>query len=275
MKIGFLGGGNMATALIGGLLKPGGEVAAADICVVEPLAEGRERLGARFGVRSFAAVETAVLECDALVLAVKPQQMQAALAPLAGRLDRQLGISIAAGTRLADVSRWLGGHTRLVRTMPNTPALIGQGITGLYADPSVDASGRAAAERILAATGKTLWIDSEAMMDAVTAVSGSGPAYVFYFIEALDAAARELGFSAEQARLLSLETFVGAVALAAGSSEDVATLRTRVTSKGGTTEAALKSLDADAVAAAIGRAVRAADARGRELGAQLGRDAPC
>jgi len=275
MKIGFLGGGNMATALIGGLLKPGTGIAAADICVVEPLAEGRNQLGRTFGVACFAAVDAAVLACDALVLAVKPQQMQTAVEPLAGRLDRQLVISIAAGTRLADLSRWLGGHGLLVRTMPNTPALIGAGVTGLYADPAVDARGRAVAERILAAAGKTLWVASESMMDAVTAVSGSGPAYVFYFIEALAAAARELGFSAEQARLLSIETFVGAAALAAGTSEDVGTLRARVTSKGGTTEAALNSLDADAVAAAIGRAVRAAEVRGRQLGNQPGEGTPC
>ena len=275
MKIGFLGGGNMATALIGGLLKPGTGIAAADICVVEPLAEGRGQLGRAFGVACFAAVDAAVLACDAMVLAVKPQQMQTALEPLAGRLDRQLVISIAAGTRLADLSRWLGGHALLVRTMPNTPALIGAGVTGLYADPAVDARGRAVAERILAAAGKTLWVASESMMDAVTAVSGSGPAYVFYFIEALAAAARELGFSAEQARLLSIETFVGAAALAAGTSEDVGTLRARVTSKGGTTEAALNSLDADAVAAAIGRAVRAAEVRGRQLGKQPGEGTPC
>ena len=273
MKISFLGGGNMATALVGGLLKQGGGIAAADICVVEPQVEGRERLASAFGVRCFAAVEPAALACDALVLAVKPQQMQAALKPLAGKLDRQLLISIAAGTRLADIARWLGGYPRLVRAMPNTPALIGAGITGLFADPSVDAAGRAQTEQILAAAGKTLWIAAEPMMDAVTAISGSGPAYVFYFIEALANAARELGFDGESARQLALETFVGAAALAAGSSEDVGILRARVTSPGGTTEAALKSLEADAVAAAIGRAVRAAEARGRELGEKLGQDA--
>jgi pyrroline-5-carboxylate reductase len=156
--------------------------------------------------------------------------------------------------------------------MPNTPALIGAGITGLYADPSVDAAGRQQAERILGAVGKTLWIAEESLMDAVTAVSGSGPAYVFYFIEALRDAARELGFDDAQARLLAIETVVGAAALAAGSEEDVAVLRQRVTSKGGTTEAALKSLDADSVKAAFARAIRAADARGREMGDMLGKD---
>jgi pyrroline-5-carboxylate reductase len=270
MKITFLGGGNMANALIGGLVQQG--FAASDLKVVEPLAENRAKLTAAFGVACYPAVEAAALPCDALVLAVKPQQMREALAPVSGRLGAQLVISIAAGTRLADIARWLGGHRRLVRCMPNTPALIGAGITGLYADPSVDATGRAQAERILGAVGKTLWVADEAMMDAVTAVSGSGPAYVFYFIEALAGAARELGFDAAQARLLAIETFVGAAALAAQSAEDLAVLRGRVTSKGGTTEAALKRLDADAVQAAIARAVKAAEARGRELGELLGKD---
>jgi pyrroline-5-carboxylate reductase len=207
-----------------------------------------------------------------MVLAVKPQQMREALAPLAGQLKKQLVVSIAAGTRMADISRWLGGHRRLVRTMPNTPALIGAGITGLCADPSVDAGGRGQAERILGAVGKTLWIGDERLMDAVTAVSGSGPAYVFYFIEALRDAGRELGFDEAQARLLAIETVVGAAALAAGSEEDVAVLRQRVISKGGTTEAALNSLNADQVKAAFVRAIRAANDRGRELGEQLGQD---
>lgn len=270
MKITFVGGGNMASALIGGLLKR--DFAAADIRVVEPLAENRGKLAAAFGITCFAAVEAAALGCDALVLAVKPQQMREALAPLSGQLRGQLVISIAAGTRLADISRWLGGYKRLVRSMPNTPALIGAGVSGLCADASVDADGRGQAERILGTVGKTLWVGDEAMMDAITAVSGSGPAYVFYFIEALADAARELGFTDQQARLLSIETFVGAAALAAGSTEDVALLRRRVTSKGGTTEAALASMESGAVKAAIVRAVKAADARGHELGELLGRD---
>lgn len=269
MKITFLGGGNMANALIGGLLKQG--FSSGDIKVIEPLAENRQRLAAAFGIACQPAADATALECDALVLSVKPQQMREALSPFTGKLRHQLVISIAAGTRLADISRWLGGHRKLVRTMPNTPALIGAGITGLYADPSVDGEGRRQAEQVLGAVGKTLWIDNESMMDAVTAVSGSGPAYVFYFIESLRDGARALGFTEEQARLLAIETVVGAAALAAGSSEDVSVLRQRVTSKGGTTEAALHSLDADKVKAAFVRAVEAADARGRELGESLGR----
>lgn len=270
MKISFIGGGNMAAALIGGLMKKG--AAAVDIKVVEPLADNRAKLAADFGVVCYATLENALLDCTVLVLAVKPQQLREALVPLAGKLDVQLVLSIAAGTRMADMSRWLGGYTRLVRSMPNTPALIGEGITGWCKHPSLDATAAQPAEQVLSAVGQTLWLEDEAMIDAVTAISGSGPAYVFYFIEALIAAALELGFSAESARQLALATFRGATALAAGSDEDVTVLRQRVTSKGGTTEAALKSLDADQVQAAILRAVQAAEARGRELGDLLGKD---
>lgn len=270
MKITFLGGGNMATALVGGLISKG--FSPDSVRVVEVLAQNRERLAAAFGVACFDAPDDAALDCDVIVLAVKPQQMREALTPLAGRLKTQLVVSIAAGLRLADLRRWLGGHKRLVRAMPNTPALIGAGVTGLYAAPSVTKAERQAAEKILSAAGTTLWVEEEAMMDAVTAVSGSGPAYVFYFIAALEQAAVQLGFTVAQARKLSLETFVGAAKLAAQSGEDVAVLRDRVTSKGGTTEAALLAMDGADVEAAIVRAVRAADERGRELGAQLGRD---
>jgi pyrroline-5-carboxylate reductase len=270
MKITFLGGGNMAVALIGGLKKHG--YSAAGIQVVEPVEAARERLTEAFGVRCAPAVDAAALNCEALVLAVKPQQMREAVAPLAGRLAGQLVISIAAGLRLADMGRWLGGHRRLVRTMPNTPALVGAGITGLCADPSVDAEGRQSAERILAAVGRTVWIDDEVQMDAVTAVSGSGPAYVFYFIEALAGAAMAQGLSPEAARLLAVETFIGAARLAGDSTEPLAVLRQRVTSKGGTTEAALASFDADRLHEAIGRGVGAAAARGRALGLEMGRD---
>ncbi len=269
MKITFIGGGNMANALIGGLCKQG--FPAADISVVEPLAENRERLSASFGVACLPAAGASILGSDVLLLSVKPQQMREALAPLAGKLERQLVISIAAGMRLADISCWLGGYAKLVRAMPNTPALIGAGITGLYASPSIDGAARRQAEMILGAVGKTLWIAEEPLMDAVTAVSASGSAYVFYFIEALRDSGRALGFSEEQAGLLALETVAGAAALAAGSTEDVALLRQRVTSKGGTTEAALNSLNADGFKAIILRAVKAADTRGRELGDLLGK----
>ena len=270
MRITFLGGGNMANALIGGLKKQG--FSAAGIQVVEPQPENRERLTGTYGVRCAAGVDAAALACDALVLAVKPQQMKEALAPVPGHLSGQLVVSIAAGLRVDDIARWLGGYRRLVRTMPNTPALIGAGITGLYADPSVDREGRETADRILRAVGNTVWIDQEGQMDAVTAISGSGPAYVFYFIEALEAAGRELGLAGETARKLAIETFVGASRLAEASGDPVDVLRRRVTSKGGTTEAALHSFDADGIAAAIRRGAAAADARGRELGAIMGQD---
>lgn len=270
MKIVFLGGGNMATALIGGMIKQG--AAPASIQVIEKAAENRQRLTQEFGVECVVAADRASLHCDIIVLAVKPQQMREAVVPLAGKLKSQLVVSVAAGLRLADLRRWLGGHKRLVRAMPNTPALIGAGVTGLYAASSVSKNERQAAESVLAAVGSTLWVDDEGMMDAVTAISGSGPAYVFYFIAAMQQAAVQLGFGVEQARRLSLDTFLGAVRLAEQSGEDVAVLRDRVTSKGGTTEAALVAMDANDVAAAITRAVQAAQARGRELGEQLGRD---
>ncbi|OIQ92569.1 pyrroline-5-carboxylate reductase [mine drainage metagenome] len=270
MKITFLGGGNMANALIGGLRRQG--FSAAAIQVVEPLAENRERLTEAFHVRCCATVDEAALNCEVLVLAVKPQQMREALSPLAGRLTGQLVVSIAAGLRLADIGRWLGGYRLLVRTMPNMAALIGESITGLCADPSVGREGRDMAEKILRAVGSALWIEDEAQMDAVTAVSGSGPAYVFYFIEALQQAAEALGFSAAAARVLAIETTVGAARLAEQSPEPVSLLRERVTSKGGTTEAALLSFARDDIAAGIGRGVAAANARGRELGDLMGKD---
>jgi pyrroline-5-carboxylate reductase len=270
MKITFLGGGNMANALIGGLLKTG--FAAADIAVVEIGAEGRTRLEQAYGVRCYAAAEAAALDCDVVLLSVKPQQMREACTPLVPYLKQQLIISIAAGLRLADLSRWLGGYDKLVRTMPNTPALIGAGVTGLYASPAVSKAGRAGAERILQAVGSTLWIADEAQMDAVTAVSGSGPAYAFLFIEALQEAAAQLGFTPEQARQLSIETALGAARLAAQSDDPASVLRERVTSKGGTTEAALRTMAERGVKNGIVAGILAADARGRELGDILGKD---
>ena len=270
MKITFIGGGNMAVALIGGLKKQGFSVAG--IQVVEPIEEARLRLAENFGVRCTPQLDAAALNCEVLVLAVKPQQMKAALKPAAGQLTHQLVVSIAAGLRLADIGRWLGDYRQLVRSMPNTPALIGAGITGLYADPAVSCEGRETAEKILSAVGRTLWVEDENLMDVVTAVSGSGPAYVFYFIEALQSAGASLGLPAETARLLAIETFVGAARLAAASDESVAELRARVTSKGGTTAAALESFHSAGLDAGIAKGVHAAAARGRELCELLGQD---
>lgn len=270
MKISFLGGGNMAAALVSGLLAKGH--APAQMCIVELSQESRERMSERYGVRAVASADADALACDVFILAVKPQQMKAALAPLSGLLGDAVVVSIAAGLRVADLSRWLGGHSRVVRCMPNTPALIGAGITGLYAGPAVDMAGRAAAESILGAVGSTVWVDDESRIDAVTAVSGSGPAYVFHFIEAFEAAALDQGFDAATARRLAIDTVLGAAKLAAASDEGPATLRERVTSKGGTTEAALKVFFAHDLVGTVGEAVRAAAQRGRELGDVLSQD---
>ncbi len=271
----FIGGGNMATALIGGMIARG--AAAADFAVVEPFAGQRAKLAAAYpGAALHATTSAEALAGAALVvLAVKPQHMREvamALAPHVGA-GAPVVLSIAAGIRLADLGRWLGGYHRLVRSMPNTPALIGKGMSGAFARPEVDANGRALAHEALAAVGEVLWVADESMLDAVTGVSGSGPAYVFYFLEALEAAARELGFSRDDARKLAYATFGGAVALAHDSDLEPATLRAHVTSKGGTTERALASMEAGAVKAAIIAAVKAAAERARELGDALGKDA--
>lgn len=271
MKITFLGGGNMASALIGGLIKQG--FSASDIQVVELLEAGRDRLVQNFGVRAIAAPDAQALACELIVLAVKPQQMREALAPLVGQMRDQLVLSIAAGLRLQDLSRWLGGHRRLVRAMPNTPALIGQGITGLYAGSEVSATDREQVSHVLSAVGSSVWVENEDLIEAVTALSGSGPAYVFHFIETLQAAGQALGLPADTALKLAIETLVGASALAAQSGESPAVLRERVTSKGGTTAAALQSLAHDNFPAIVARALAAAAARGKEMGEQLGRDA--
>jgi pyrroline-5-carboxylate reductase len=274
MTMTFIGGGNMATALIGGMLREGANAAA--FRVVEPYAEQRDRLAARFpGVGLYAdASADALRDAAVVVLAVKPQQMQAAATALAPHLDAAtVVLSIAAGIRLADLGAWLGGHSRLVRAMPNTPALIGRGISGVYAAPDVDAAGHAAATAVLAAAGEVLWVDNEAMLDAVTGISGSGPAYVFYFLEAMMQAGRDLGFAPHHARKLAYATFTGALALAEASEAEPATLRAQVTSKGGTTERAISSMEEAAVKAAIVVAVKAAAERAREMGDAFGASA--
>ncbi len=276
MILTFIGGGNMATALIGSLIARG--ASASDFRVVEPFAEARDRLAAAYpGVQLHEVVGAeALLGADVVVLAVKPQQMRRAALALAPRLGGSLTpvvLSIAAGIRLPDLARWLGGYARMVRAMPNTPALIGKGMSGVYAAPAVDAPARASAEAILRAAGEVLWVTTEAALDAVTAVSGSGPAYVFYFLEALEEAARAQGFASDEARRLAYATFDGAIALARDSDLEPATLRAHVTSKGGTTERALATMEAAAVKSNIVAAVAAAGERARELGDALGRDA--
>ena len=268
MRVGFIGGGNMASAIVGGLVAHGS--AAAGFHIVEIDAARRAELGARLGVTTAPAIDAAIAACEVVVMATKPQQMREAAA-LRPHLDRQLVVTIAAGIVLKDLARWLGDYANLVRVMPNTPALIHAGITGMYALPSVDAAGRAAAEQLLGAVGAVVWFDREELLDAVTAVSGSGPAYVFYFIEALQRAGERLGMTADQARRLAQGTFLGASRLAAESTDDVATLRARVTSKGGTTERAVGALQAAHVDALFIAAVESAAQRSRELGEEFGR----
>jgi pyrroline-5-carboxylate reductase len=269
MNIGFIGGGNMAGALIGGMLRRG--FAAADIVVAEPLDAQRAKLAQEFGV---AVEESAAqaLTADVVVLAVKPQVLRQVVSSWPKLAPGTCVLSIAAGIRAADIARWLGGHAAVVRAMPNTPALVGAGIAGLYALPGASAAQRRQAESILAAVGACVWVDDEARIDAVTAISGSGPAYVFLFIEALEAAGRDLGLDAATARALALETFRGAAELAVHDGAEPAELRARVTSKGGTTERGIAALEAHGVRQAVLAAARAADARARELGDLLGAD---
>ena len=267
MNITFIGGGNMATALIGGLLSKG--FSAEQISVVEINQDNRARLQRDFAVHTSDRIAEGIAGSQIIVFAVKPQQLREVAQQLAPLLGKQLLISIAAGIRAVDLARWSNSQA-IVRAMPNTPALIQNGMTGLYALPSVTAAQREQAQIILAAVGETLWLQDEGMLDAVTAISGSGPAYVFYFIEALQQAAQKLGFNAEDARRLSLVTFLGASKLAASSDEDVSVLRARVTSKNGTTERALLSLSANHVAEHIVQAAQAAAARSREMGDELG-----
>ena len=267
MNICFIGGGNMATALIGGLLKR--DFAATQLRVVEISADSRAMLEHDFGVQATAELAEGVAGSEVVVLAVKPQQLRGVALQLAPLLKGQLLVSIAAGIRAADLARWLGSQN-VVRAMPNTPALIQSGMTGLCALPAVGKTQREQAQSILAAVGGTLWVQDEVMLDAVTAISGSGPAYVFYFIEAMQQAARELGFNDEDARRLSIDTFLGASKLADASADDASVLRNRVTSKNGTTERALLSMEAHNVKQHIIAAAKAAAARAKEMGDELG-----
>ena len=267
MHIAFIGGGNMASALIAGLLREG--FGADRITVVEHNAEAQQHLRNEFRVTVSGDLDAAAVAADVVVLAVKPQQLKAVAEQLLPLLENQLVVSIAAGVRAASLSAWLGDYALVVRTMPNTPAMIGAGVTALFALPAVSMAQRKQAETIMEAAGSVVWLEDEALMDVVTAVSGSGPAYVFYFMEAMQQAGMELGLSAVAARQLTLETFLGAAKLAQTSPEDVAQLRARVTSKGGTTEQAILSMQTAGVEAAINQAVYAAARRSKELGDAL------
>ena len=269
-RLAFIGGGNMAAALIGGLTKRG--LSRERIVVADPNREQLDRLLRDYDIAAAADNQSAVAGAEVVVLAVKPQQMRAVALGLAPHLSQAnpLVISIAAGIPHAALARWFGTHVPVVRTMPNRPALNGFGATGLYAPTSVGAANRALAEAIMAAVSATVWVEHESQMDTVTALSGSGPAYFFLFMEALEAAAHARGLPNDIAHKLTLETAFGASQMARLSSESLGTLRDQVTSKGGTTAAALDVLDAAGLRAIVAHAVAAADRRSAELAAEYG-----
>ncbi|MCB1788177.1 MAG: pyrroline-5-carboxylate reductase [Chromatiaceae bacterium] len=269
-RIAFIGAGNMAGALIGGLLADG--VPADRIVASDPAPAKREALRAATGIQTLDDNLSAVVQADVVVLAVKPQVLREVAQGLADGLAgrRPVVVSIAAGIRCASLQSWLGGNVALVRTMPNTPAMIQSGATVLYATPGVSTAQREQAESLMRAVGLTQWIDDEALMDAVTALSGSGPAYLFLVMEAIEAAARDLGLDHETARLLTLQTAFGAARMALESTDPPATLRARVTSPGGTTERAIAVLEDGGIRDLFGRALKAARDRSVELSADLG-----
>jgi pyrroline-5-carboxylate reductase len=273
-QIAFVGGGNMARSLVGGLLAQGWDPGR--IHVADPHAPSREALAADFGIAVHAVNAEAASRAGVWVLAVKPQMLHSVAAGLAELAQRQqpLLLSIAAGITSAQLSRWFGGGLAVVRAMPNTPSLLGAGATGLYANAAVSRAQRDFADRLLAATGSTVWVEDEALMDVVTALSGSGPAYVFLLAEAMQAAAEAQGLAPEAARALTLQTVHGAARMLLESGEDAAGLRRRVTSPDGTTQAALESFEAAGFRATVARAIAAATRRGGELSAANDGPAP-
>jgi pyrroline-5-carboxylate reductase len=267
----FIGGGNMASAILGGLIQRG--LSQAAVRVIEPFEAARSRLKQAYGVDAQSAPDAGLAGSALVVWAVKPQTFQdaaAQAAPYLGRPGPALHLSVAAGIRSDSIAAWLGSQ-RVVRSMPNTPALIGQGMTALFARDSVTKADRALVETVIAPTGDYLWVGAETQLDAVTALSGSGPAYVFLFLEAMIEAGTQMGLPADQAKRLAIATFSGAAALARDSSEPPSVLRERVTSKGGTTYAALTSLEQAQVPQAFIAAMHAACQRATELGDEFGR----
>lgn len=272
----LIGGGNMGRALISGLINNGFK--AEQISVVEANTATAQQLENDLKVKISPALENIHFDFaknNVVVMAIKPQDFKIAALALAPKLKHAsatgpLVLSIAAGIRLDDMSRWLD-HTRCVRAMPNTPALIGKGITGLFANPNITTEDRTLSETICNAVGQSVWVTEEKLMDAVTAVSGSGPAYVFAFLEALQSAAEKLGLDSQSARKLAYATLAGATQLAQNSSEPASVLREKVTSKGGTTAAALEVLNQEGWHAILEKAIAAADQRGKVLGEELGK----
>ena len=270
MNISFIGGGNMARAIIGGLKNNDFDMSA--ITAIDPDVKKREQLAAEFNVQvsdSYVENDNINKRSHVIVLAVKPQQMREVCEQLSKKISSQLIISIAAGIRTADISRWLGNYPAVVRVMPNTPAQIQAGVSALFAMPNVNQLQQDRASTILGAVGTTLWLDDEAKMDAVTAISGSGPAYVFYLIEALQDAAISLGMTAEESSMLAVQTFAGASLLASQSSADIKTLRAQVTSRGGTTEQGILALETANIKKIILAAAQAAADKSKSLGDDL------
>ncbi|MEN9727661.1 MAG: hypothetical protein RL434_2027 [Pseudomonadota bacterium] len=269
-RVAFIGGGNMGRAIVGGLISRGHEPGA--ITVAEPLETLRTALAHDFGVNVTADNAAAIATAEVVVLAVKPQQMKLVVQPLATLLAerRPVLLSIAAGITTRTLLNWVGAGIPMVRAMPNTPALVGRGATGLFATATTGAAERALAESLLAATGLVVWVEQEAQLDAVTALSGSGPAYFFLLLECLEQAGVQLGLPAELARKLAIETGAGAAELARSATVDPATLRSQVTSKGGTTERALQVFMEGRLPALVERALAAAATRAQELSREFG-----
>jgi pyrroline-5-carboxylate reductase len=264
----FIGGGNMASAIIGGLIRQG--MRPDQFTVVEPFADTAAKLHKDFGITALPSAGPALARADLVVWAVKPQVFSEAAAPVMPHTRAALHLSVAAGIRTDSIGRWVGTD-RVVRCMPNTPALVGQGITGLFACPSVTPADQTLVEQVIGTTGQFIWVQQESQLDAVTALSGSGPAYVFYFLEAMTEAGMDMGLSAEQAYQLAVATFSGAASLAAASTESPEVLRQRVTSKGGTTYAALSAMEAAGIKTSFVKAMQAAEQRARELGEEFGK----
>ena len=266
--IAFIGGGNMASAIIGGLI--GNGLPASQITVVEPFEAARDALKAKFGIDALPAATDALAASDLVVWATKPQTFKEATTSAAAHTTNALHLSVAAGITTDSIAQWLG-TSRIVRAMPNTPALVGKGMTGLFARADVDAAGKALIERVIGTTGQLVWVDAEDKLDAVTAMSGSGPAYVFLFLEAMTQAGVDMGLTAEQSYQLALATFQGASELAARSDESASVLRERVTSKGGTTYAAITHMQQTELPQHFIAALRKAETRAKELAAEFGK----
>ena len=266
-RIAFIGGGNMASAIIGGLIGQG--VAPSHIEVVEPFAEAQEKLKNTYGLIAQAQPSAILAQAGLVIWAVKPQTFKEAALQARFHTKQALHLSVAAGIPSSSIARWLGTE-RVVRAMPNTPALIGKGITGLFARPAASNDDKDWIERTIATTGDFFWLNAEDQLDAVTALSGSGPAYVFYFMEAMTTAGIDMGLTREQAYKLAIATFIGSGELARDSGESPEVLRQRVTSKGGTTHAAISSMANDNIKIHFMQAMHAAHRRAKELGDEFG-----